>query len=39
MTAILTKPADRIDPGDVQELINAKVPESTQVEFKEKLAG
>ena len=37
MTAVLTKPADRIDSGDIQALIDGKVPESAQIEFKESL--
>ena len=37
MTAVLTKPADRIGPGDIQSLIVENVPESAQIEFKESL--
>ncbi len=37
MTAVLTKPADRIGPGDIQTLIDESVPESAQIEFKESL--
>ncbi len=37
MTAVLTKPADRIDPGDIQALVAENVPESAQIEFKESL--
>ncbi len=37
MTAVLTKPADRIGPGDIQALIDESVPESAQIEFKESL--
>ena len=37
MIAVLTKPADRIGPGDIQALIAENVPESAQIEFKESL--
>ena len=37
MTAVLTKPADRIGPGDIQTLIAENVPESAQIEFKASL--
>ena len=37
MTAVLNKPADRIDVGDIQALIDECVPESAQIEFKESL--
>lgn len=37
MTAILSKPADRIDLGDIQALIDEGVPEGAQIEFKESL--
>ena len=37
MTAVLTKPADRIDAGDIQALVDESVPESAQIEFKESL--
>ena len=37
MTAVLSKPADRIGPGDIQALIAESVPESAQIEFKESL--
>ena len=37
MTAVLTKPADRIDAGDTQALVDESVPESAQIEFKESL--
>ena len=37
MTAVLSKPADRIGPGDIQALVAENVPESAQVEFKESL--
>ena len=37
MTAVLTKPAERIGPGDIQTLIAENVPESAQIEFKESL--
>ena len=37
MTAVLTKPADRIGPDDIQALIAENVPESAQIEFKESL--
>ena len=37
MTAVLTKPAHRINPGDIQALIAEHVPESAQIEFKESL--
>ena len=37
MTAVLTKPADRIGPRDIQALIDESVPESAQIEFKESL--
>ena len=37
MTAVLSKPADRIGPGDIQALIAENVPESVQIEFKESL--
>ena len=37
MTAVLTKPADRIGPGDIQALIAENVPESAHIEFKENL--
>ena len=37
MTAALTKPAERIDAGDIQALIDASVPEGAQIEFKESL--
>ncbi len=37
MTAVLTKPADRIDSGDIQALVAENVPESAQIEFKESL--
>ena len=37
MTAVLTKPADRIDAGDIQALIDESVPEGAQIEFKESL--
>ena len=35
MTAVLSKPADRIGLGEVQALVAENVPESTQIEFKE----
>ena len=34
MTAVLSKPADRIGPGDIQALVAENVPESAQMEFK-----
>ena len=37
MTAFLSKPADRIDSGDIQALIAENVSESPQIEFKESL--
>ena len=37
MTAVLTKPADRTDAGDIQALIDESVPEGAQIEFKESL--
>ena len=37
MTAVLTKPANRIGPGDIQALMVENVPESAQMEFKESL--
>ena len=37
MTAVLTKQADRIGPGDIHSLIVENVPESAQIEFKENL--
>ena len=37
MTAVLTKPAERIDAGDIQALIDESVPEGVQIEFKESL--
>ena len=37
MTAVLTKPASRIGPADIQSLIVETVPESAQIEFKEGL--
>ena len=37
MTAVLSKPAERIDAGDIQALIDASVPEGAQIEFKESL--
>ena len=37
MTAVLTKPADRINPGDIQSLVAENVPESAQIEFKASL--
>ena len=37
MTSVLTKPADRIGPGDIQALIAENVPESALIEFKESL--
>ena len=37
MTAVLNKPADRIDAGDIQALIDESVPEGAQIEFKETL--
>ena len=37
MTAILSKPADWIDLGDIQALIDERVPEGAQIEFKESL--
>ncbi|MDE0149048.1 MAG: ATP-binding protein [Rhodospirillaceae bacterium] len=37
MTAVLSKPADRIDAGDIQALIDESVPEGAQIEFKESL--
>ena len=37
MTAILSKPADRIRSGDIQALVAENVPESAQIEFKESL--
>ncbi len=37
MTAVITKPADLIDPGDIQALVAENVPESAQIEFKESL--
>ena len=39
MTAVLTKPADLIDLGDIQALVTENVPESAQIEFKESLPG
>lgn len=35
MTAVLNKPADQIDIDDIHALILEKVPEGTQIEFKE----
>ena len=37
MTAVLTKPADLIDAGDIRALVNESVQESAQIEFKESL--
>ena len=37
MTAVLSKPAEQIDRGDVQALIDSQVPEGEQIEFKETL--
>lgn len=37
MTAVLTRSVDQISLGDIQALIAEKVPESTQIEFKESL--
>ena len=37
MTAILSKPLDEIGPDDIHALISGKVPEGTQIEFKETL--
>ena len=37
MTAVLSIPADRIGPDDIQALVAENVPESVQVEFKESL--
>ena len=38
MLKILSKPADQINLGDIHELIEAKVPEGQQLEFKEALS-
>ena len=37
MTAILSKPLDEIGLDDIRALISGKVPEGTQIEFKESL--
>ena len=37
MTAVLTKPADRIASGDIQALITENVPEGAQIEYKRDL--
>ena len=34
MTAVLSKPADRIGPGDIQALVAENAQESAQIEFK-----
>lgn len=37
MTAVLTKPTDRLKLGDIKALIDERVPEGAQIEFKESL--
>ena len=37
MTEVLSKPADQIDIHDIESLIESKVPEGEQIEFKESL--
>ena len=37
MTAVLTKPTDRIGPGDIRSLIVESVPEGAKIEYKESL--
>ena len=37
MIEVLSKPADQIDAGDIQVLIDSEVPEAEQIEFKETL--
>ena len=39
MLEVLSKPLDEIGIADVQSLIDSEVPESEQIEFKEKLPG
>ena len=38
MISVLSKPADQIGVGDIQELIASHVPEGEQIEFKEALS-
>ena len=38
MIAVLSKPADQIGVNNLQELIDSEVPESDQIEFKERLS-
>ena len=37
MIEVLSKPADQIDAGDIQALVDSEVPEGEQIEFKETL--
>ena len=39
MFNIMTKPADQIDVGDINELLSSQVPEGQQLEFKADLSG
>ena len=38
MIAVLSKPADQVGVSDLKELIDSEVPESDQIEFKERLS-
>ena len=38
MIPVLSKPADQVGISDLEELINSEVPESDQIEFKERLS-
>ena len=38
MIPVLSKPADQVGISDLKELINSEVPESDQIEFKERLS-
>lgn len=38
MIAVLSKPTDQIGVSDLKELIDSEVPESDQIEFKERLS-
>ena len=38
MIPVLSKPADQVDTSDLKELIDSEVPESDQIEFKERLS-
>ena len=37
MIEVLSKPAEQIDAGDIERLIESEVPEGEQIEFKESL--